>query len=188
MRFTTRAAERVSITIHRCTGGRVRTLVRSAKVDGGHTFPWDGRSDAGAQLPDGCYRFIITRSGDARRYQPAKPTWIDTKPPIAAVDRSAVADGFWRGLIFTEPGVHLDYRTPDGTRLEPEDIEATIFRARLNHSSGEPKFIRWPAGSTAYRFSVRVDQHPRLTVTAVDNAGNSTKLPTDLIDRAEVVQ
>lgn len=189
VRFTTRAAERISITIHGCDGGpRVHTLVRGARVDGSGAFRWDGRGASGTVVPDGCYRFVIRRAGDDRRYQPAKPTWLDTRAPIAAVDRSAIADGYWRGLIFTEPGVRLDYATPDGEPLDGDEIEATIFRARIGHSSGEPKFIAWPKGAIAYRFSVRVDEHPRLRMTAVDLAGNETPLPADLIDRAEVVR
>jgi hypothetical protein len=190
IRFVTKQTEQLDVVVRRCdTGAIVRHLWRDRRRPKGDQFvKWDGTRDHGGTVPDGCYRIDIRRLGDDRVYEPAKETYVDTKDPIAVVDRSAIKDGVWNGLIFTEAGVRLEYRTPSGEPLDRDDIQARIFPARKHHSSGTAKFITPPAGSLAYRFSVRVDEHPRLLVTAVDNAGNATDLPADVIDRAEVVQ
>lgn len=186
IRFTTKQTEQLTVVVRRCDGGTiVRHLWRDERrPKGQQSLTWDGTDDDGEQLPDGCYRMDIRRLGDDRIYEPAKETYIDTRDPIAAVDRSAVLDGVWNGLIFTEPGVRLEYRTPDGTVIE--DPDARIFVGKRNHSSTTARVITPPAGTSPYRFTVDISGHPRVLVTAVDNAGNRTELPTDLLEQAEV--
>ena len=190
IRFVTKQTEQLSVVVRSCdTGTIIRHLWRDRRRStGDQLLTWDGARDDGDTVKDGCYRIDIRRLGDDRVYEPAKATYVDTKDPVAVVDRSAIKDGVWNGLIFTEAGVELEYRTPGGKLLDTDAIEGRIFPAREHHSSGTAKRITPPAGSLPYRFSVRVDEHPRLLVTAVDNAGNSTKLPADVIDQAEVVQ
>jgi hypothetical protein len=119
VRFTSREPQRATIDVRRCDStGVVRHLVRNRRVDGPERFAWDGRDDAGKSLADGCYEVGIRLAGDPREYQPAKPTWIDTTAPVAAVDRSAIKDGVWNGLVFTEPGVHLEYVLGTDERLD----------------------------------------------------------------------
>lgn len=189
IRFVTKQTEQLTVLVRRCEDGRiVRYLWKDERRrTGDQILQWDGADDDGHTVQDGCYRIDIRRLGDDRVYEPAKETYVDTKDPIAVVDRSAIKDGVWNGLIFTEPGVILEYRTPRGKLLDGDALEARVFPGRPHHSSTTAKVITPPTGSLPYRFTVRVDQYPRLLVTAVDHAGNRTKLPADLIDQAEVV-
>lgn len=188
IRFTTKQTEQLTVVVRDCeTGKIVRHLWRDERrPSGGQSLRWDGRNDDGDLLEDGCYRMDIRRLGDDRIYEPARATYLDTKDPIVAIDRSAVKDGIWNGLVFTEPGVRLEYRTPDGTEIDPDAKDTRIYRARVGHSSGTARVITPPDDTTAYRFTVPVGDLTQVFVTAVDGAGNTTALPKDAFRQAEV--
>jgi hypothetical protein len=62
--FRTPAAGLVSVTVHDVAGRRVRTLASSERLDAGtHRRSWDGRNDAGAELPAGVYFARVTADG-----------------------------------------------------------------------------------------------------------------------------
>jgi flagellar hook assembly protein FlgD len=62
--FRTPAASTVSVSVHDVAGRRVRTLASAERMDAGtHRLSWDGRSEAGADLPSGVYFARVTADG-----------------------------------------------------------------------------------------------------------------------------
>jgi flagellar hook assembly protein FlgD len=64
LRFTLASPATVDWTIRDGSGSVVRTLRSAAALEpGSHSFAWDGRTDAGALVPRGTYRSVVT-AGD----------------------------------------------------------------------------------------------------------------------------
>jgi flagellar basal-body rod modification protein FlgD len=58
------ASTSLKVEIKNAAGKVVRTLVPDDQKSGDHTITWDGKDDAGAQLPDGgVYTIAVTAKG-----------------------------------------------------------------------------------------------------------------------------
>jgi hypothetical protein len=175
IRFTTKRPERVTITLEDSSGHVVKTIRRNARVDGAvPNLTWHGVSDDGVQLPDGTYRIVITRAGDRRRYGPAKPTIVDTRPLRAQLAVARRRGDNLGGLIFTQPGIGDAYlELADGSHRVPafsttrQDVATSLPGSR-------------PAGLVSVRFLL--DHAAKLDLQGAsfvleDLAGNPTRLP-----------
>jgi hypothetical protein len=61
--FRLRSAATVDWTVQDANGVVVRTILTGAPADAGtHSFTWSGRNDAGAFVPRGTYRSVVTAS------------------------------------------------------------------------------------------------------------------------------
>lgn len=58
-----RERSRLMAAVHASSGAVVRTLSSGTHEAGEYIFEWDGRSDAGAELPSGVYWFSLSGSG-----------------------------------------------------------------------------------------------------------------------------
>ena len=69
--FRLRSAATVSWTVENAAGAVVRTIkTGEALAAGPHAFTWNGRNDAGAMVPRGTYRTVVTRHGRHLRRDP----------------------------------------------------------------------------------------------------------------------
>lgn len=84
-------ADSVTVTVQDESGATVRTLELGSKAAGSHEFLFDGRDDAGTELPDGNYTFTIKALGE------------DGKELNAAT----FADVIVEGITFCEGYVYL---------------------------------------------------------------------------------
>jgi flagellar hook assembly protein FlgD len=76
--FTLAYDAQVSWTIQDAAGRVVRTMSSGEVLAGGvHAFAWDGRSDAGALVPRGTYRSVVTASDGAQSATQASSVLAD---------------------------------------------------------------------------------------------------------------
>ncbi len=54
------AVDTMTVTIKNASGSTVRTMNVGAQAAGTDTLKWDGKTDSGAQAPDGTYQFSVT--------------------------------------------------------------------------------------------------------------------------------
>ena len=66
--FSLEVAGPVEIVVYDVAGRRVATLLRAERVAGDHYVEWDGRSDDGARVASGNYRYVLrTAQGQVAR-------------------------------------------------------------------------------------------------------------------------
>ena len=84
-RFEVELRERseISVDVVDSNGDAVRRLAEEATVgpDAPLELAWDGRTDAGARVPDGRYRVRVTLRREGRSVVVPRTTLVDTKPP-----------------------------------------------------------------------------------------------------------
>lgn len=172
--FRARRAQDVSVDVAGAGGQLVRRLLEQERVEGATELEWDGRDEHGAVVADGEYRIRITREGDRRAYEPARPVTVDTRPPIARLDSATLEHGRLRGLVLLEPGATVVVEDAAGVALD--DLRA--FRPRdPDAASAQPRGRR-PDGTVAVRFLAEVGDRParELRIHARDRAGNRVDL------------
>ena len=166
-----------TVTVTVLTAGRkpVRTLVEATPVQRGRNiFRWDGKTDAGAQAPDGTYRVQIHLAKAHRTILVPNTIELDTKTPVVipvpnrtefSPDGDHQADSVTIRFTLSEPAHVLVYL---GDRL--------LIRSRSHTTQGS---VTWSGKTDAHL-------HPPGTVTlsvgAVDVAGNAVPAA----DRARV--
>lgn len=176
IRFTTHETETITVRVTDKTGRTVRTIINGKRVKGGVKRTWDGRDASGAVVPDGTYRVRITRAGDPRVYEPARPTVVDTAPPRAYLDRASVVDGELRGLVVLEEGETVRIDRADGSPLSKK-----LRRWFPNVGTEAARTLRpVPTGRRVMRFSAPIDLEATpldtIHIVAVDAAQNELDL------------
>ncbi|MEZ4387527.1 MAG: immune inhibitor A [Candidatus Krumholzibacteriia bacterium] len=73
IRYTAAATDRVRLVVHDLRGRRVRELVDAEVAAGPHAVVWDGRDDAGRDLPSGVY---YIRASEGRTQELLKVTLV----------------------------------------------------------------------------------------------------------------
>lgn len=97
VRFRTKKADYVTVTVVDRTGATIRTLADDEKLPAGpHTFYWNGRFRGGVDargdkfrgqpVADGAYRVRITLRGNGRSFVPDQFFVVDTEPPKVAAN------------------------------------------------------------------------------------------------------
>lgn len=177
IRFTTRAAERITVTVRDRDGRVVRTLLDDSKIDGPETLTWDARDESGRVVPNGLYRVRITRAGDPRSYGPARPVMVDATPPKARVDRASYVDGELRGLVVVEPDVAIVVEGADGERLD----ELRTWVPKDGTVAGRTT-RPVPEGHLVIRFAAPLEEAELdgLQLYAIDAARNRTELHANI--------
>lgn len=104
---TSSAADSTKLVIRDAAGKAVRTVTLGATGAGVQRFDWDGRSDAGARLPAGSYRFTVSASdGDGR-----------------SVPTSTRIEGNVDSVSFKPSGPAL---VVDGTEVSLSDVQQVV--------------------------------------------------------------
>ena len=173
--FDLSEAAEVSFSIIDSEGTEVRRLVDDRELAGArkYRFLWNGRDDAGNEVPDGTYRLRVVRRKEGRVVDSIKEVRVDTKPPkvgIASVEPNVIVPGGprevrirYRGPLNKAPEFRV-FRTDD-------DVPgpARLFRADESRTGVWDGTVRGgglaPDGS--YSFNVKVR----------DLAGNKTEAP-----------
>lgn len=166
--FRLREPDSVTILITNRTGRSVRRLASRERVGTTpRTFTWDGRSDAGAVVPDGVYRARVHIRGSGRIFDLPNRIVVDTKPPAIAVARTGrrtiSPDGDGRA-----DGIVIPYRVdePAETMLYVDGVRRIRVKGMdLAHR------VRW-GGRIDGR--VRTGTH-RLRIVSRDRAGNVSR-------------
>jgi FlgD Ig-like domain len=161
-------------------GNRVRRLLEGRRLRGDrkYRFPWDGRDDEGARLPDGNYRLRIIRVGEGRILDSIKDVRLDTVPPrprVTSVSPNVISPG----NPGERPRVVIRYRGPRNQAPEfrvfrtDEGPPRVVLRFRGN----DRRLAVWngylrghAADDGGYTFTVRVR----------DRAGNEATAPRDI--------
>ena len=92
VRFRTKKADRVTVTVVDRTSAPVRVLADDEKLPAGpHTFYWNGRfrgvvakngkKHPGVPVPDGAYRVRVSMRSNGRSFIPDQFFVVDTEPP-----------------------------------------------------------------------------------------------------------
>jgi hypothetical protein len=165
-----RLRKRSRVTVQIVSDGKVvRTLVRDrVRPRGRLSLTWNGRSDAGAVLPDGSYAIRVEfPHGHLRRIDMPNPLRIDTqaprvlhvvaKPPAISPDGDGYSDRVHVQFSLSEPARGIVY--VDGVRT----VLALFARV-----TDDLKWNGRPGGTPALGLH-------RITFAAVDPAGNVAK-------------
>ena len=163
-----RHPDRVTVTIVDSDGNTVATIADDRRL-GAHSpqhFVWDGRTDAGALVPDGVYYPSVYLGNERHKFQFANRITVDTKPPEV---RSASG---LKPVLFAGPGRSVAIRYALGKNEKAHAVvylgNRQVVLGRLTRPSAK---IKWN-GRLQYR------QLPAgryvLSVGAQDLAGNET--------------
>jgi len=170
IRVRLRHADRVTLTIQDAAGHTVATIARGFRLPARapHTFPWDGRTDAGALAPDGTYRPEI-HLANARRtilFPLVDRIVLDTKEPkvlSASGTRHVFSPGGHRTIVI---------RYAFSERAHPI-VYLGHHRIIVGRHSRPQGALKWagtrdgkPVGPGTYV----------LSVGALDEAGNATPI------------
>ncbi len=173
VRFTTRQPERITIDVVTPDDSRVARLLDGTIVDGARTVEWDGRNADGETVPEGTYRFRITRAGDERTYSPTTTTVVDLTPPIGVLDRATLEFGKLRGLAMLGDGERLEAFDSNGDLVKA----SRQFRPNPDAYSAQPLGDA-PEGTVATRFLFPLNATPD-RIDVVDAAGNRRRVFPD---------
>ena len=137
-------------------GGLVRTLLSGRRqAPGQHFVVWDGRNDLNQPVADGHYRLQVTAQGPVRSASQGVALQVDTQPPTLR-------------LVNLPDGLRLG--DPSLTVQGLTDPDATVWVV------GNPQPIAVD-GRGGFTFQQRLTEGDnRLEVSAVDQAGNTTRL------------
>ncbi|HEU0024300.1 MAG TPA: N,N-dimethylformamidase beta subunit family domain-containing protein [Thermoleophilaceae bacterium] len=169
---------RVSFSVMDTEGHEVRRLVDDRELEGDtkHRFPWNGRDDEGARVPDGVYRMRVVRRDEGRVIDSAKEVVVDRVAPEVELT-SARPGVIAPGEPGQSPEVRIRYRGPRN--------EAPVYRI-FRTDEGEPRLVlrfRGGAdGSATWDGRLREGRTAPVgdyafTVQVRDRAGNPTEAP-----------
>ena len=180
-RFEVELRERhdISVDVVDTTGDAVRRLADDATVgpDRPLRLEWNGRTDAGARVPDGRYRVRVTLRREGRSVVVPRTTLVDTRPPRPRV--KSITPGPIVGPVAGP--VEIDVGSVS-RRLKKR---GRVFRT----DGGEPRLVAELPPVTDTRTLIwdgRVDGKPApagtylVQVTARDRAGNRGSAPPDI--------
>jgi N,N-dimethylformamidase beta subunit-like protein/flagellar hook capping protein FlgD len=179
----------VSFSIMDSEGNEVRRVVDDRPLAGDvkHRFGWNGRNDAGEQVPDGIYRMRVVRRDEGRIVDSFKRIRVDRRPPRVRVVSAAP------GVIAPrEPG-----QSPEVTlRYDGPRNNAPEFRVFRTDDADRPHVVRRFRGegrSGVWRGEVATgprrtgpapDGDYAFTVSVRDRAGNLAVAPSEIPRRS----
>jgi flagellar hook capping protein FlgD len=164
--FRLRHPTRVTVTIVNQGGHTFATRAKD-RLLGAHSpehFTWDGRTDSGAQVPDGIYYPSVHLADGNRTFQFRNKITVDSQPPVV---QSATG---LKSVLFAGPGraAAIQYSLS-------EKAHALVYlggrRIILGHATRQSDKIKW---------SGKLDGKPLragkylLSIGAQDLAGNET--------------
>jgi hypothetical protein len=179
----------VSFSIMDSEGNEVRRVVddRALAGDVKHRFGWNGRNDAGEQVPEGVYRMRVVRRDEGRIVDSLKRIRVDRRPPRVRLVSAAP------GVIAPrEPGqapeVALRYDGPRNNapefrvfRTDDADRPHVVRRFRGDGRSG---VWRGEVAIGAGRTGPAPDGDYAFTVSVRDRAGNLAVAPSEIPRRS----
>ena len=179
----------VSFSIMDSEGNEVRRVVDDRPLAGDvkHRFDWNGRNDAGEQVPEGVYRMRVVRRDEGRIVDSFKRIRVDRRPPRVRLVSAAP------GLIAPrEPG-----QAPEVTlRYDGPRNSAPEFRVFRTDDADRPHVVRRFRGdgrSGVWRGEVALgprrtgpapDGDYAFTVSVRDRAGNLAVAPSEIPRRS----
>ena len=168
---------RVSFSVIDERGDEVRTLVHARNLAGDrkYRYPWDGRGEDGAPVPDGVYRLQVALRDEGRIRSSVKEVRVDTAPPRVAL-AFAKPSLISPGLAGSPRLVEIAYRGPRNAAPEYR-----IFRT----DGGDPRVVlRFRGSETKSAFwdgrlrgPLAPDGNYAFNVTVRDRAGNLARGP-----------
>jgi hypothetical protein len=168
VRIRLRHTDRVTVTIVDSGQHRVATIASHFRLVArhAHSFPWDGRTDAGSVAPDGVYHPWVHLDHGHRTFRFVNKILLDTKIPnvLSASEEKTV--------LFAGPGRSIAVRY---SLSEP--AHAVLYLGRRQLVVGRPTRlkdrIKWAGtiGGNAVPQGSYV-----LSVGARDDAGNQTRI------------
>jgi FlgD Ig-like domain len=179
----------VSFSIMDSEGNEVRRVVDDRPLAGDvkHRFDWNGRNDAGEQVPEGVYRMRVVRRDEGRIVDSFKRIRVDRRPPRVRLVSAAP------GVIAPrEPG-----QAPEVTlRYDGPRNSAPEFRVFRTDDADRPHVVRRFRGdgrSGVWRGEVALgprrtgpapDGDYAFTVSVRDRAGNLAVAPSEIPRRS----
>ena len=167
---------RVSFGVIDERGDEVRTLLEARDLEGDqkYRFPWNGRDDGGAPVPDGSYRLQVSLRDEGRTLGSKKEVRVDTEPPrvrLAFAKPNLISPGVGGPRL-----VEIAYRGPKNAAPEYR-----VFRT----DGGEPRVVlRFRGSETKSAFwdgrlhgPLAPDGNYAFNVTVRDRAGNLARGP-----------
>lgn len=155
LRFRLRKPARVAIAIENTSGDIVRRLTPAA----GERLPrglvklrWNGRTDAGATVPQGTYHLRVDLLSLGRVINIPDPIDVDNTPPTLTLLSG-------RGVL------PLRYRTS-------EPAVVYVVARGTGADAGRASLYRGRAGRVHFRHTQLDGSNVRITLVAVDRAGN----------------
>ena len=163
-----RHPDRVTVTIVDSAGNTVATRAND-RLLAGHSpqhFVWDGRTDAGALVPDGVYYPSVYLGNERHKFQFTNKITVDTKPPEV---RSASG---LKPVLFAGPGRSVAIRYTLG---ENEKAHALVYLGNRPVTLGR---LTRPSAKIKWNGRLHYRQLPAgryvLSIGARDLAGNET--------------
>ena len=166
VRLRLRHTGRVTVTIVDSDGHKVATIAPDVLMQARLplTFPWHGRTDAGALAPDGVYYPVVQIP--RRKFKFINKITLDTVPPTV-VSAAGVKQ---KPVLFAGPGRSVAIRYHFSEKAHPV-VYLGGRRVTLGHHTRQTDKVKW-AG--------KVDHRPLpagtyvLSIGALDPAGNET--------------
>ena len=155
MTFRLRKAGRVALAIVNGSGATVEQLTPAAgqrRPRGRVTVRWNGRTDSGAQAPEGSYHLRVHLISLGRTITIPDSTQLDLTPPTVTLESA--------------PGSHvIRYSTSEPAILL---VRATGTGSNAGHSA----LFRGHGGRVHFRRTKLAGAEVTVTLVAVDRAGN----------------
>ncbi|MCW2956562.1 MAG: FlgD Ig-like domain, partial [Thermoleophilia bacterium] len=178
MRFNAQGAERVTVRVVDADGATVATLLDDEPVEGPTFLDWDGRGETGTLQGEGAYRFLVSRSGDARTYAPSEPTMLDVTAPRGRVDKLRYVDGVLTGLLVGTPGLRAVITGEVPGEPAPTRLPVRTWTPLATAQSGRP-VVPARADEEVVRFRLRItptELAAGVTLYVADDADNRREL------------
>lgn len=155
MTFRLRRPGRVALAMVNSSGATVERLTPAAgrrMPKGRVTERWDGRTDSGAQAPEGTYHLRVHLISLGRTITIPDPIELDLTPPVVT--------------LLSAPGAHvIRYRTSEPAIML---VRATGTGPNAGHSA----LFRGHGGRVDFRRTKLAGADVKVTLVAVDRAGN----------------
>ena len=160
MTFRLRKAGRVALAIVNTSGTEVEQLTPAAgrrMPRGRVTVRWNGRTDSGAQAPEGAYHLRVHLSPD-RTITIPDSTQLDLTPPTVTLE--------------SPPGSHV-------IRYTTSEPAIVLVRATgTGSNAGHSALFRGHGGRVHFRRTKLAGADVTVTLIAVDRAGNRSAAVT----------
>jgi len=161
MTFRLRKAGRVALAIVNTSGATVHQLTPRAgrpMPRGRVTVRWNGRTDSGAQAPEGTYRLRVHLISLGRTITIPDSTQLDLTPPTVTLEST--------------PGSHV-------IRYSTSEPAILLVRATgTGRNAGHSALFRGHGGRVHFRRTRLAGAEVTVTLVAVDRAGNRSAAVT----------